>query len=94
MEAYHCPIRCTEFKARGAGSICDANLPLAKAHHVVAVNWVLEARTYPQEYPATPLCRGATASLVHEAFHLNGTSCRKCGVEIMRELAGILQLSR
>ncbi len=39
LEAWHRPILCTEYMARPRGSTFQAILPVAKKHHVAAINW-------------------------------------------------------
>lgn len=39
LERYGRPIVCTEYLARGRGSTFEAILPVAKRHHVGAINW-------------------------------------------------------
>ena len=41
LEKQHRPIICTEYMARSAGSTFDGVLPIAKKHHVGAINWGL-----------------------------------------------------
>ncbi len=43
LEGYHRPILCTEYMARPMGSTFDLILPIAKKHHVAAINWGLVA---------------------------------------------------
>jgi hypothetical protein len=43
LQAYHRPILCTEYMARGAGSTFDGSLPIAKKYNVAAINWGLVA---------------------------------------------------
>ncbi len=43
LEQYHRPLICTEFMARPVGSTFDTILPIAKKHHVAAINWGLVA---------------------------------------------------
>ena len=39
LEAFHRPILCTEYMARPNGSTFQGILPIAREHHVAAINW-------------------------------------------------------
>lgn len=41
LQVYHRPILCTEYMARGVGSLFDTILPLAMKYRVAAINWGL-----------------------------------------------------
>ncbi len=60
LEQYHRPIICTEYMARGVGSIFDTILPIAKRHRVGAINWGFVAgktQTYlPWDSWQRPMC--------------------------------------
>jgi hypothetical protein len=92
LESYHRPILCTEFMARPAGSTFDAILPLAKEHHVAAINWGLVAgktQTYlPWDSWQRPYVVEKPPVWFHEVFHPDGKPYREREVEIMRNLTG------
>jgi hypothetical protein len=43
LQAYHRPLLCTEYMARGNGSTFQGTLPIARRYHVAAINWGLVA---------------------------------------------------
>ena len=51
LEKQHRPIICTEYMARSAGSTFDGVLPIAKKHHVGAINWGLVAGKTQTNFP-------------------------------------------
>jgi len=51
LERYHRPIICTEYMARAVGSTFETILPIAKAHHVGAINWGFVAGKTQTYYP-------------------------------------------
>ncbi len=92
LEKYHRPLFCTEYMARPMGSTFDAILPIAKKHHVVAINWGLVAgktQTYfPWDSWQKPYVLDQPPTWFHEVFRGDGTPYRKREVEIIRELTG------
>jgi hypothetical protein len=91
LERLHRPILCTEFMARPVGSTFDTILPIAKRHHVAAINWGLVAgktQTYlPWDSWQRPYVLQQPAVWFHEVFHPDGTPYRRREIEIMRTLA-------
>ena len=92
LEAYHRPIICTEYMARGAGSTFDGVLPVAKKHNVGAINWGLVAGKTQTYYPwdswDRPYILSQPTVWFHEVFRQDGTPYRKREVEILRQLTG------
>jgi hypothetical protein len=92
LEQYHRPILCTEFMARPVGSTFDAILPIAKKHHVAAINWGLVAgktQTYlPWDSWEKPYVLAPPPVWFHEVFHPDGSPYREREAEILRELTG------
>ena len=58
LETHHRPILCTEYMARPMGSTFDLILPIAKKHHVMAINWTTGRRR--------PTCPGIGEAYVLE----------------------------
>ncbi len=87
---YHRPIVCTEYMARGVGSLFDTILPLAKRYHVGAINWGLVAGktlTYlPWDSWERPYVLEPPAVWFHDVFHPDGTPYRQRETEIIRGL--------
>jgi hypothetical protein len=92
LERFHRPIICTEFMARPVGSTFDAILPVAKKHHVGAINWGLVAgksQTYlPWDSWQRPYVLQQPPVWFHEVFHADGTPYREREAAIIRELTG------
>jgi len=90
LERFHRPIICTEYMARGTGSIIDTILPLAKRYHVGAINWGLVAgksQTYlPWDSWQHPYVLSQPLVWFHDIFYLNGSPYRRREVEIIRDL--------
>ncbi|MFZ0747683.1 MAG: 1,4-beta-xylanase [Terracidiphilus sp.] len=92
LEQYHRPILCTEYMARGVGSLFDTILPLAKRDHVGAINWGLVAgktQTYlPWDSWERPYVLEQPPVWFHDVFHPDGTPYRLREAEIIRGLTG------
>ena len=90
LEPYHRPIICTEYMARGNGSTFQGTLPVAKRHHVGAINWGLVAgktQTYlPWDSWQHPYVNHEPAIWFHEVFRTNGEPYRKEEVDLIRKL--------
>ncbi len=90
LEQFHRPIICTEYMARGAGSIIDTILPLARKYHVGAVNWGLVAgksQTYlPWDSWQHPYVLSQPLVWFHDLFYPNGLPYRPREAEIIRDL--------
>ena len=92
LEQFHRPIICTEYMARGNGSVFDTVLPIARDHHVGAINWGLVAgksQTYlPWDSWQHPYVLQPPTVWFHDVFHVDGTPYRQREVDIIRELTG------
>jgi Cellulase (glycosyl hydrolase family 5) len=90
LEAYHRPILCTEFMARSAGSTFDTILPVAKRHHVAAINWGLVAgrtQTYlPWDSWQRPYVVYQPMIWFHEVFYPEGRPYRQHEADLIRTL--------
>jgi hypothetical protein len=90
LEQFHRPLFCTEYMARGNGSTFDTVLPIAREHHVAAVNWGLVAgksQTYlPWDSWLHPYVTEQPTIWFHDVFHENGTPYRQREVDIIRQL--------
>lgn len=90
LEAYHRPILCTEFMARSAGSTFDTILPVAKRHHVAAINWGLVAgktQTYlPWDSWQRPYVVYQPMIWFHEVFYPEGRPYRQHEADLIRSL--------
>jgi Cellulase (glycosyl hydrolase family 5) len=92
LENYHRPILCTEFMARPVGSTFDTILPIAKKHHVAAINWGFVAgksQTYfPWDSWEKPYVLQPPPVWFHDVLHPDGQPYREREAQIIRELSG------
>jgi hypothetical protein len=86
------PILCTEYMARGAGSLFDTVLPVAKEYHVGAINWGLVTGKTQTNLPwdswQRPYVTEKPVLWFHDIFYADGTPYRQREVEILRDLTG------
>ena len=90
LQAYHRPLICTEYMARGAGSTFDTILPLAKKYNVAAINWGLVVGKTQTNLPWDSWIRPYTlyepTIWFHEVFRPNGKPYREREAQLIREL--------
>jgi hypothetical protein len=90
LEQYHRPLICTEFMARPVGSTFDAILPIAKKHHVAAINWGFvegKTQTYlPWDSWLRPYVNEQPPVWFHEVYRSDGKLYREREGEILRQL--------
>jgi hypothetical protein len=90
LEQFHRPLICTEYMARGAGSLFDTILPIAQKHHVAAINWGLvggKTQTYlPWDSWTRPYVLEQPPVWFHEVFHADGTPYRSYETDLIRRL--------
>jgi len=90
LEQFHRPLICTEFMARNVGSTFDAILPIAKRHHVGAINWGLVAgksQTWiPWDSWQRPYVTVQPMTWQHDVFYPDGKPYREREAEIIRDL--------
>ncbi len=90
LQQFHRPLICTEYMARGAGSLFDTVLPVAHKYRVGAINWGLVAgksQTYlPWDSWQHPYVDHPPTIWFHDVFHPDGTPYRQREVEIIRSL--------
>jgi hypothetical protein len=95
LEQYHRPIICTEYMARGVGSLFDTILPLAKRYDVGAINWGFvkgKTQTYlPWDSWQRPYVLEKPPVWFHDIFYPNGKPYRQREVEIIRQATGVEQ---
>ncbi len=89
----HRPIICTEYMARGNGSTFQGSLPIAKQHHVGAINWGFVAGKTQTNLPwdswKQPYVNGREPTVwFHEIFHQDGTPYKQDEVDLIRKLTG------
>jgi hypothetical protein len=92
LKAYHRPILCSEYMARGAGSTFDGILPVAKKYNVALINWGLVAgktQTYlPWDSWQKPYILSQPPIWFHEVFKEDDTPYRQREVDLLRQYTG------
>lgn len=93
LEQYHRPVICTEYMARGVGSLFDTILPLARQNDVGAINWGFVAgktQTYlPWDSWQRPYVLEQPPVWFHDIFYPNGNPYREREAEIIRNVTGV-----
>jgi hypothetical protein len=91
LRHFHRPIVCTEYMARGVGSLIDTILPIARRDDVGAVNWGLVAgktQTYlPWNSWQRPYVLEQPPVWFQDLLHPDGTPYRRREIDIIRDLA-------
>ncbi len=92
LEQFHRPLICTEYMARGAGSTFDTILPIAKQHHVAAINWgLVKGKTQtnlPWDSWTRPYVLAQPTVWFHDVFYEDGTPYRQREAELIHTLTG------
>ncbi len=92
LRQFHRPLLCTEYMARGAGSLFDNVLPVAKRENVAAINWGLVAgksQTYlPWDSWERPYVNIEPTVWFHDVFHPDGTPYRQAEAALIKQLTG------
>jgi hypothetical protein len=90
LEQYHRPILCTEYMARGMGSLFDTILPIAQKYRVAAINWGFvkgKSQTYlPWDSWIHPYVLTQPAVWHHDIFYPDGKPYRQHEIDIIRAL--------
>jgi hypothetical protein len=90
LERYHRPILCTEYMARPVGSTFDGILPIAKKHHIAAINWgfvVGKSQTnLPWDSWQKPYVLQQPPVWFHDIFYRDGRPYRQHEVDLIRQL--------
>jgi hypothetical protein len=90
LQAYHRPLICTEYMARGNGSTFEGTLPILKRENIAAINWGLVAgktQTYlPWDSWQRPYIDREPAMWFHEIFRTNGEPYRMDETDLIRNL--------
>ena len=90
LQQFHRPIICTEYMARGAGSLIETILPIAKRYDVGAINWGFVAgktQTYlPWDSWERPYVTVAPTVWFHDIFYSDGRLYRPYEGELIRRL--------
>jgi hypothetical protein len=91
LESYHRPILCTEYMARSVGSTFDTILPIARQHHIAAINWGLVAGKsqtfFPWDSWEKPYVLQPPPVWFHDVFYPDGRPYRQREADLIHELA-------
>lgn len=91
LKTYDRPILCTEYMARGVGSLFDTILPIARKDDIGAINWGLvkgRTQTYlPWDSWQRPYVKFKPPVWFHDVFYPDGKPYREQEIEIIRHLA-------
>jgi hypothetical protein len=91
LQQFQRPIICTEYMARGAGSLIETILPVARKYNVGAINWGLVAgktQTYlPWDSWLRPYVLTSPPVWFHDIFHPDGKPYRAYEGNLIRQLA-------
>jgi len=92
LKKYNRPVICTEFMARSVGSTFDTILPIAKQHHVAAINWgfvVGKSQTnLPWDSWEKPYVLQPPPVWFHEVLYADGRPYREREAQVIRDLTG------
>ena len=87
---YGRPIICTEYMARGAGSLFETILPVAQKYHVGAINWgFVQGKTQtnlPWDSWQHPYTTNDPTIWFHDIYHTDGRPYRAAEVQTIRRL--------
>jgi hypothetical protein len=90
LQQFHRPIICTEYMARGAGSLIETILPIAQKYKVGAINWGLVAgktQTYlPWDSWQRPYVTMSPTIWFHDIFYPDGKLYRQYEGELIQRL--------
>jgi hypothetical protein len=92
LRAYHRPILCTEYMARGNKSFFQGSLPVMKKYKVAAINWGLVAgktQTFlPWDSWKKPYTDREPSIWFHEVFRTDGKPYREDEVAFIKSMTG------
>ena len=90
LRKYRRPILCTEYMARGAGSLFDLDLPIALKYHVAAINWgLVNGKTQtnlPWDSWQRPYVLIQPTVWFHDIFHPDGKPYRQHEADLILRL--------
>jgi hypothetical protein len=90
LEQYHRPILCTEYMARGVGSLFETILPIAQNYRVTAINWGFvrgKTQTWlPWDSWTRPYVLEQPPVWFHDIFYPDGKPYRQAEVDFIRHL--------
>jgi hypothetical protein len=88
LQTWGRPLICTEYLARGAGSLFETSLPIARRHHVAMINWgFVDGKTqtrYPWDSWQKPYTQSQPVVWHHDIFRGDGTPYRQAEVDLIR----------
>jgi len=91
LESYGRPVICTEYMARGAGSVIDTVLPIGKRRNIGMINWGFVVGKTQTDLPWDSWQRPYTSKPPvvwhHELLRGDGTAYRAREIEIIKKLS-------
>jgi hypothetical protein len=88
LQSWGRPILCTEYLARGAGSLFETSLPIARKYRVGMINWgLVDGKTqtrYPWDSWQKPYTQSQPVVWHHDVFHADGRPYRQAEVDLIR----------
>ena len=95
LQTYGRPLICTEYLARGAGSVFETSLPIARKYNVGMINWgLVDGKTqtrYPWDSWQKPYTQSQPVVWHHDVFHTDGRPYRQAEVDLIREMSAAAQ---
>ena len=90
MQAYGRPVVCSEWLARGPGSLVETHLPLMKEHNIGAINWGLVNGRSNTHIP-WGVHKPPPKLWHHDLFNGDGTPYNEAEVDVFRKLTRVKQ---
>jgi hypothetical protein len=95
LQVYGRPIICTEYLARGAGSLFETSLPIARRHNVGMINWGFvdgKSQTrFPWDSWRKPCVDSQPVVWHHDILHADGRPYRQAEVDLIRAVTAEAQ---
>lgn len=95
LQTYGRPLICTEYLARGAGSLFETSLPLALRYHVGMINWgFVDGKTqtrFPWDSWQKPYTSAPPVVWHHDVLHADGRPYRQAEADLIRTLTATAQ---
>jgi hypothetical protein len=98
LQTYGRPIICTEYLARGAGSVFETQLPIARKYNVAMINWgFVDGKTqtrFPWDSWQKPYDKGEPVVWHHDIFRADGKPYRQAEVDFIRSVTAAAEAQR
>ncbi len=95
LQVYGRPVICTEYLARGAGSLFETSLPIARRHNVGMINWGFvdgKSQTrFPWDSWQKPYVDSQPVVWHHDILHADGRPYRQAEADLIRAVTAEAQ---